>query len=91
MITDILLYLLFFAGYTVILGLLLMVFISAFFRSKIKSMFLLLLFILINVFNLNTGFDFSTVMGVGMIVILVVLSILALIIISNRLRSVEIA
>lgn len=87
MISNILMYVLFFAGFTVISGLFLAVFISAFFRSKVKSIVLLIVFGLLSFYNIRVGFNFSEAMGIGMITILVILSVLAIVMIVRRLKA----
>ncbi|SEM23217.1 hypothetical protein SAMN05192533_101527 [Mesobacillus persicus] len=85
---DLLMYTLMFLGHLVSVSLAMGIFISIFVKSRKKGFVFLAIYILLNIYTLTVGFDYSAVMGVGMLIIYIGIGLLAYFVIRKRLSNV---
>lgn len=82
---SILMYSIFFLGHIVSVSLILAIFTTVFVNSRKRGFVFLTIYLLLSIYSLIVGFDYSAVMGSGMLVIYLVLGVLTYFVIKNKL------
>ena len=84
---NILMYTLVFIGQLISVSLILAIFTSVFAKSRKQGFVFLTIYLLLSIYSLTSGFKFSLVMGIGMLIIYICLGTLTYFVLKKKLSN----